>query len=70
MHIYYNFRSKESEEKRLSDLMVPFTPLNFFDLLYSRIGAGAAGAASKLSPGAGPHKNDAVPHYCLDNSRQ
>jgi hypothetical protein len=54
MHIYYNFRYKESEEKRMSDLMLPFTPLKTFDLLYRRVGAvGAAGAASKFSPGAG-----------------
>jgi hypothetical protein len=38
MNIYY----KESEEKRMSDLMLPFTPLKIFDLLYSRVGAGAA----------------------------
>jgi hypothetical protein len=55
MHIYYNFRYKESEGKRMSDLMLTFTPLKFFDLLYSRVGAGtgAVGAASKFSPGAG-----------------
>jgi hypothetical protein len=32
--------------------MLLFTPLKFFDLLYSRVGAGA-GAASKFSLGAG-----------------
>jgi hypothetical protein len=61
MHIYYNFRCKESEEKRMSDLMLDFTPLKIFDLLYRRVGAGAgagagaagAGAASKFSPVAG-----------------
>jgi hypothetical protein len=52
MHIYYNFRYKDSEEKRLPDLMLPFTTLKIFDLLYNRVGAGA-GAASKFSPGAG-----------------
>jgi hypothetical protein len=41
MHIYYNFRYKESEEKKMSDLMLPFTSFNIFDLLYKREGAGA-----------------------------
>jgi hypothetical protein len=41
MYIYYNFRYKESEEKRMSDLMLPLTPFKNFDLLYSRVGAGA-----------------------------
>jgi hypothetical protein len=52
MHIYYNICYKESEEKRMSDLMImlPFTSFKIFDLLYSRVGAGAA---SKFSPGAG-----------------
>jgi hypothetical protein len=50
MHIYYNFRYKESEEKRMSDLMLPFTSFKIFDLLYGRVGAGAA---SKISLGAG-----------------
>jgi hypothetical protein len=65
MHIYYNFRYKESEEKRLSDLMLPFTPLKFYDLLYSRVWAGAV-VASKFLPGAEPeqHKNDAAPQHC------
>jgi hypothetical protein len=49
MHICYNFRYKESEEKRMSDLMIPFTSFEIFDLLYSRVGAGAG---SKFSPGA------------------
>jgi hypothetical protein len=55
MHIYYNFRYKESEEKRVSDLMLPFTPLKIFDLLYRSVGAGAgvAAAASKFSLGTG-----------------
>jgi hypothetical protein len=48
--IYYYFRYKESEEKRLSDLRLPFTPLKIYDLLYSWVGVGAA---SKFSPGAG-----------------
>jgi hypothetical protein len=52
MHIYYNFRYKESEEKRMSDLMSPFTSFKIFDLLYSGVGAGA-GAALKFLPGAG-----------------
>jgi hypothetical protein len=51
MHIYYNFRYKESEEKRMLDLMLPFTSLKILDLFYSRVGAGA-GAASKFSSGA------------------
>jgi hypothetical protein len=57
MHIYYNFRFKASEEKRMSDLL-RFTPLKIFGLVNSRVGAGAgagtagAGAASKFSPGA------------------
>jgi hypothetical protein len=46
MHIYYNFRYKESEEKRMSDIILPFPPLKIFDLIYSKVGAGAgAGAA-------------------------
>jgi hypothetical protein len=44
MHIYYNFRFKESEEKRMSDLLLPFTPFKIFDLLYCRVGAGAGAA--------------------------
>jgi hypothetical protein len=59
--IFENFRYKESEENRMSDLMLPFTSLKIFDLLYSRVGAGvgtgagAAGAraASKFSSRAG-----------------
>jgi hypothetical protein len=35
-----------------------------FALLYSRVGAGAAGAASKFSPEPEPHKNDATPQHC------
>jgi hypothetical protein len=52
MHIYYIFHCKESEEKRMLDLMLS---LKIFDLLYSMVGAGAraAGPASKFSPGAG-----------------
>jgi hypothetical protein len=49
MHIYYNFRYRQSEEKRMSDLVLSFTPLKIYVLLYSRVGAGAA---SKFSPGA------------------
>jgi hypothetical protein len=60
MHVYYNFRCKESEEKRMSDLMLLFPPLKMFDLLYSRVGAGAA---SKFSPEPEPHKNDAAPQH-------
>jgi hypothetical protein len=41
----------------MSELMLTFLPFQKFDLLYSRVGAGAvaagAGAASKFSPGAG-----------------
>jgi hypothetical protein len=49
MHFYYIFRYKESEEKRILDLKLLFTPLKIFELLYSRVGAGAgAGAASKF----------------------
>jgi hypothetical protein len=33
--------------------MLPFNPLKIFDLLFSRVGAGAAGAGSKFSPRAG-----------------
>jgi hypothetical protein len=43
MHINYNFSYTESEEKRGSDLMFPFIPFKNFVLLYSRVGAGAAG---------------------------
>jgi hypothetical protein len=52
MHIFYNFHYTESEEKRMSDLMLTFMPFKIFDLLYSRVGAGAAGAAEAAS-GAG-----------------
>jgi hypothetical protein len=47
MHIYYNFRYKKSEVKRMSDIMLPLTPLT------NVVGARAAGAASKFLPGAG-----------------
>jgi hypothetical protein len=30
----------------MSDLMLPFTPLQVFDLLYSRVGAGAGAAGA------------------------
>jgi hypothetical protein len=49
MHIYYNFPYTESEEIRMSDLMITYIPIKNVDLLYSRVGAGAA---SKFSPGA------------------
>jgi hypothetical protein len=62
-YIYYNFCYKESEEKRMSDLVLPFTPLKIFDLLYSKVGAGA-GAASNFCPKPEPHKNDAAPQHC------
>jgi hypothetical protein len=56
LKIFENFRYKESEENRMSDLMLPFTLLKNFDLLYSRVGAGAgaagAEAVSKFSSGA------------------
>jgi hypothetical protein len=52
IRIYYNFHYTESE-KRMSDLMVNIIPSHFFGILHSRVGAGAAGAASKFSPGAG-----------------
>jgi hypothetical protein len=45
MHIYFNFRYTESEEKIMSDIMLTFIPFINFDLLYSREGARAAGAA-------------------------
>jgi hypothetical protein len=51
MHIFYNFRYTESEEKRMLDFMLTFIPLKNFDLLYSRVGVGA-GAASKFLPGS------------------
>jgi hypothetical protein len=42
----------------------PVVPVPFinFALLYSRVGAGAAGAASKFLPGAG-----AAPQHCIKN---
>jgi hypothetical protein len=45
VHIYNKFRYTESDEKRMLALMLTFIPFNNFDLLYSRVGAGAAGAA-------------------------
>jgi hypothetical protein len=57
MHIYYNFRYTESEEKRMSELMLTFIPFKNFDLLYSWVGtgAGAAGAASNFCPELEPN---------------
>jgi hypothetical protein len=50
----------------MSDLMLPFTPLKIYDLLYSGVGAGAAeaGAASNFRPEPGLHKDDAAPQHC------
>jgi hypothetical protein len=56
MHIYYNFNYTVSEEKRTSVLMLTFITFKIFDLLYCIVGARAAGAASKFSPGAGVAK--------------
>jgi hypothetical protein len=55
MHIYYNFRYKESEEKKISDLMSTFIPFKYFDLPHSRLVAGSGagdgtGATSKFLP--------------------
>jgi hypothetical protein len=41
-----NFRYNESEENRMSDLMLHFTTLTNFDLLFSRVGAGAEAAGA------------------------
>jgi hypothetical protein len=49
MHIYYNFQDTESEEKIILDFMLTYIPFKNFNLLHSRVGAGAA---SKISPGA------------------
>jgi hypothetical protein len=62
MNIDYNFRYKESEEKRMSDLMLPFTPLKIFDVLYSMVGAGAA---SNFCQEPEPYKIDAAPRHWL-----
>jgi hypothetical protein len=53
MRIYNNFRYKESEEKRMSDLMLTFIPFKNVCLIYRRVGAGAAGTTLKCLPGAG-----------------
>jgi hypothetical protein len=49
MPIYNNFHYIESEEKRMSDLMLICIRFKNVGLLYRRVGAGAA---SKFSPGA------------------
>jgi hypothetical protein len=51
MHIYYNFRYTESEEKRMSDLMLTSIPFKKFDLLHSSVGDGD-GAAGTGAAGA------------------
>jgi hypothetical protein len=56
--IYFNFRYTESEEKRMPDLMLTFIPCKNFDLLCSRLGAGAAGLHQNFRPEL--HKNDAA----------
>jgi hypothetical protein len=48
MHIYYNFRYTESEEKRMSGLMLTFIPFKNVDLLYSIVGQ---------EPEPEPHQN-------------
>jgi hypothetical protein len=53
MHIYHNFRYKESEEKKMSDLVLLFTPFKIFDLLYSRVGVGAGVDAGAGAGAAG-----------------
>jgi hypothetical protein len=62
MHIYYNFRYKESEEKRLSDLMLLFTPLKNFDLLYSGV---EPEPHQIFRPEPDPHKNEAAQQHCI-----
>jgi hypothetical protein len=42
----YYFCYTESEEKRMSDLMLTFIPFKNFDLLYSRVEARAVAGAT------------------------
>jgi hypothetical protein len=47
MRIYNNFRYTETEEKRMTGLMLTFIPFKIFVLLYCGVGAGA-GATGKI----------------------
>jgi hypothetical protein len=70
IRIYHNFHNTESEEKRMSDLLLTFIPLKIFDFLYRREETAAApephtNFCSELEP----HKNDAALQYCCRPDR-
>jgi hypothetical protein len=67
-YFFYSYlqQSQSTIKKNVPNLVLPFLLFKNVGLLYGRVGAGAVGAAPKLSyPELEPHKNDVAPQHCL-----
>jgi hypothetical protein len=69
INIFSNINRTESNEKENFNMCVNFSLFKNFALLYSRVGAGAVGAALNFYPKPEPHKNDDAPQHWFQRSQ-